>query len=292
MPSEIDLDSMRLIAAVDKHGSLGAAARDLGISQPAASARLRSVESRYGLSLVSRSTRGSRLTEDGQALCSWANAVLREVDTLQAGVAALSEQRHGGLAVAASLTIAEYFLPRWLGEMQRVRPDVHAALRVMNSAEVVAKVRDHVVQLGFTEGPDRPPGLSARRVGSDRLVLVVAAGHPWARARPPSQDELADTPLVLREAGSGTRETFDRALGVQPRIALEASSTNALIGAAVNAVGPAVVSGVAVRSHLDTGALVEVATELDLRRPLYAIWRSDEPLRAPATDLVTIAGSR
>lgn len=284
---------MRLIVSVDRLGSLGAAARDLGISQPAASQRLRSLESRYGLSLVSRSTRGSRLTEDGKALCSWANAVLREVDTLQAGIAALSEQRHGGLGIAASLTIAEYFLPRWLGEMQRVRPDVHTALRVMNSAEVVATVRSREVSLGFTENPDRPRGLSTRRVGSDRLAVVVATRHAWTRrAYPPTAEELAATPLVLREAGSGTRETFERALGREPRLALEASSTSALIGAAVNGVGPAVVSEVAVRSHLDAGVLVEVRTELDLRRPLLAIWRADETLRAPATDLVGIAASR
>lgn len=293
MPSSIDLESLRLITAIDRYGSLGAAARDLGISQPAASARLRSVESRYQLSLVSRSTRGSTLTEDGQALCSWANAVLREMETLQAGIAALSEQRHGGLEIAASLTIAEYFLPRWLGEMQRLRPDVHTALRVMNSAEVVATVRARKVSVGFTENPDRPAGLSTRRVGSDRLAVVVAAQHQWTRrAYPPTVDELARTPLVVRETGSGTRETFDRALGAEPRIALEASSTSTLVGAAVNGVGPAVVSEVAVRSQLDSGVLVEVPTELNLRRPLLAIWRADETLRSPATDLVAIAAAR
>ncbi|UYM06863.1 LysR family transcriptional regulator [Solicola gregarius] len=293
MASRIDLESLRLIVAIDRHHSLGAAARELGISQPAASARLRSVESGYGLSLVSRSTRGSNLTEDGQAVCSWAENVLREVDTLQAGVAALSEQRKGGLEIAASLTIAEYFLPRWLGEMQRTRPDVHTALRVMNSAEVEAQVRRRDVQLGFTESPERPRGLSTRRVGSDRLAVVVAARHEWARrVYAPTADELAQTPLVLREAGSGTRETFDRALGTEPRIALEASSTSALVGAAVNGVGPAVVSEVAVRSHLDAGVLVEVTTQLDLRRPLFAIWRADETLRSPATDLVAIAAQR
>lgn len=290
MASRIDLESLRLIVAIDRHHSLGAAARELGISQPAASARLRSVESGYGLSLVSRSARGSELTEDGRAVCSWAENVLREVDTLQAGIAALSEQRKGGLEIAASLTIAEYFLPRWLGEMQRTMPDVHTALRVMNSAEVEAQVRQRDVSLGFTESPERPRGLSTRRVGSDRLAVVVAPRHEWTRrVYPPTADELAQTPLVLREAGSGTRETFDRALGTEPRIALEASSTSALVGAAVNGVGPAVVSEVAVRSQLDAGVLVEVTTELDLRRPLLAIWRADERLRSPATDLVAIA---
>ncbi|MDN5851798.1 MAG: LysR substrate-binding domain-containing protein, partial [Actinomycetia bacterium] len=214
-------------------------------------------------------------------------------DTLQAGIAALSEQRKGGLEIAASLTIAEYFLPRWLGELRRLMPEVHSALRVMNSAEVVTRVREREVRLGFIESPERPSDMSTRSVGSDRLAVVVDARHEWARrVYAPTVDELATTPLVLREAGSGTRETFDRALGVDPHLALEVSSTSALVGAAINGVGPAVVSEVAVRSHLDAGVLVEVKTDLDLGRPLLAIWRSDETLRTPATDLVAIAAQR
>jgi len=293
MIADIDLESLRLIVAIDRHHSLGAAARELGISQPAASARLRSVESRYGLSLVARSRRGSTLTEDGHAVCSWAQNVLHEVDTLKAGIAALSEQRKGGLGIAASLTIAEYFLPRWLGELRPLMPEVHAALRVMNSADVVSRVREHDVRLGFVESPERPSDMSTRRVGSDRLAIVISARHEWARrVYVPTVDELAVTPLVLREVGSGTRETFDRALGVEPRLALEVSSTNALVGAAVNGVGPAVVSEVAVRPLLDAGVLVEVRIDLDLTRPLLAIWRGDETLRSPATDLVAIAAQR
>ena len=293
MATSVDLESLRLIVAINHEHSLGAAARALGISQPAASARLRSVESRYGLSLVARSPRGSELTEDGQAVCSWAEKVLHEVDTLQAGISALSEQRKGGIDIAASLTIAEYFLPRWLGELQRLMPDVHSSLRVMNSAEVISRVREREVQMGFIESPERPAGMSTRRVGSDRLAVVVAASHEWTRrVYAPTVDELASTPLVLRETGSGTREKFDRALGADPRLALEVSSTSALIGAAVNGVGPAVVSEVAVRSHLDAGVLVEVTTGLDLSRPLLAIWRADETLRSPATDLVAIAAQR
>lgn len=289
----VDLESLRLLIAIEAHGSLGAAARSLGVSQPAASARLRSLESRYRLTLVARSTRGSRLTEDGQAVCSWARSVMDEVDTLQAGLRALSEQRSGGLEIAASLTIAEYFLPRWLSELQRVQPHVHASLQVMNSTEVVTRIRSGRTRLGFTEGPGEPPGLSCRQVGSDRLALVVAAGHPWAdRSYPTPTDEIAETALVLRESDSGTRQTFDRALGAAPRLALEATSTSALIGAAVNGVGPAVVSEVAVRPHLTSGALVDIPNDLDLRRPLRAIWRAGETLRPPATDLVAIASQR
>jgi len=293
MSKFVDLDSLRLLLLVDQLGSLGAAARELGISQPAASVRLRSLESRYDLSLVTRSTRGSRLTEDGKAVCAWARNVMTEVDSLEAGISALSAQRRGDLRIAASLTIAEYFMPRWLAELQRSQPGVHAGLVVVNSTEVVAMVRDGRVKLGFIESALAIPDLRARQVGTDRVTVVVQPEHRWARTRQPiDREELAATPLVVRETGSGTRETFERALGAKASVALEAGSTNVIIGAALNGVGPAVVSEVAARSSIENGTLVDVPVTLDLRRSLRAIWRKEDPLRPPIGDLVAIAARR
>jgi len=293
MSKFVDLDSLRLLLLVDQLGSLGAAARELGISQPAASVRLRSLESRYDLSLVTRSTRGSRLTEDGKAVCAWARNVMTEVDSLEAGISALSAQRRGDLRIAASLTIAEYFMPRWLAELQRSQPGVHAGLVVVNSTEVVAMVRDGRVKLGFIESALAIPDLRTRQVGTDRVTVVVQPEHRWARTRQPiDREELAATPLVVRETGSGTRETFERALGAKASVALEAGSTNVIIGAALNGVGPAVVSEVAARSSIENGTLVDVPVTLDLRRSLRAIWRKEDPLRPPIGDLVAIAARR
>lgn len=293
MSKFVDLDSLRLLLLIDELGSLGSAARELGVSQPAASARLRSLESRYGLTLVSRSTRGSRLTEDGKAVSAWARNVMTEVDNLETGIGALSARRRGNLKIAASLTIAEYFMPRWLAELQRAQPGVHAGLLVVNSTEVVAMVRENRVKLGFIESALEIPDLQSRQVGTDRVSVVVHPDHRWAHAKQPiDREELASTPLVVRETGSGTRETFERALGAQASIVLEAGSTNVIIGAALNGVGPAVVSEVAVRTAIENGTLVDVPVTLDLRRSLRAIWRKNDPLRPPLGDLVTIAARR
>lgn len=286
----VDLESLRLLLLIEEHGSLGAAARTLGVSQPAASARLRSMESHFGLTLVTRSTRGSHLTADGTAVCAWAHDVMTEVAILEAGVAALSTQRRDGLRVASSLTIAEYLMPRWLAELQRTQPDVHTGLTVINSTDVITMVLAGQVRLGFIESPTVAKGLSTRRVGTDRITIVVSPRHPWATTKKPITDaELATTPLVVRELGSGTRETLDLALGAPPTIALEASSTRFIIGAAINGVGPGVVSEIAVRAAVADGTLVEVPVSLDLRRPLHAVWRAGGHLRPPASDLVTIA---
>ena len=286
------LDSLRLLLAIGTHGSLGKAARELGVTQPAASSRLRTLEARYGLNLVLRSARGSMLTEDGQAVAGWARSVIAEVETLEAGLDALGEQRRGSLSLAASMTIAEYLVPGWIARLRSQLPGVVAGLVVVNSVDVIQLVRRGQVRIGFVEGPVDTAGLTVTTVGHDELILAVSPDHGWARlGRPVRRDELLEMPLVLRELGSGTRSTFEQVVGAQPRVALHASSTHAVLGAARSGVGPAVVSELAARQDVEAGRLVAVATELDLRRPLRAVWRRSDRLRSPLAELVAIVGS-
>jgi DNA-binding transcriptional LysR family regulator len=290
MSPDLDIETLRLLVAVAESGSLSAAAAARGISQPAASARIRAFESRWRLAVLRRSSRGSQLTTDGHAVVSWARSTLHSVDLMRSSMTAMSAHRRAGVAVAASLTVAEHLLPRWLGELHVRRPDVQPVLHVVNSETVESLVRAGGADLGFIESAQLPTGLARKVVGRDRLVVVVGAHHPWARRRTPLRaEELAAERWVLREPGSGTRSTFESALRREPQLALEATSTTALIGAALAGVGPAVVSARASTAELETGRLVVVPTELDLLRPLTGIWRGDERLSEAAADLLSIA---
>jgi molybdate transport repressor ModE-like protein len=290
MTPEVDVQTLRLLVAVAEHGSIGAAARELELSQPAASARLREFEARWRIAVLDRSPGGSRLTEDGEAVVSWARTLLHELDTVRSSLLALGEERRSGVAVAASLTVADLILPRWLAELRARRPHLSPRLHVVNSDTVAAMVRADEVDLGFVETTDVPGDLARQVVGHDSLAVVVAPGHPWARRRTPlTREELQAGSYVLREPGSGTRSTFEAALRKQPHVVLEASSTSALLGAAAAGVGPAVVSRRAVAAEVEQGRLVVVPTALDLQRPLTAVWRRHRRLSDAASDLVLIA---
>jgi DNA-binding transcriptional LysR family regulator len=278
-----DLDSLQLLVLVGRRGSLGGAAAEMGVSQPAASKRMSALERRFGLHLVDRSRRGSTLTEAGQFVAARAERVLTELDALQEGVELLRLRVSAPLVVAASLTVAEHLLPTWITQLSRSDPGARVGLHVMNSARVCESVRAGEVALGFVESPQVLPGLRSRVVAHDRLVLVVEPGHPWARRRRPvSPAELAATPLLSREPGSGTRDTVERALSAAGQAAvaplLELGSSAALRSAARSGAGPAVLSEFVVADDRATGALVEVALDgLDLRRELRAVWRDGEP---------------
>ncbi|GIH59862.1 LysR family transcriptional regulator [Microbispora siamensis] len=303
-----DLASLELLLLVAEQGSLGKAAKLHGITQASASRRLDTLERELGVPLLHRSTTGSRLSPQGQVVVDWARATLAAANDLLTGVRALCGRTDARVRVAASMTVAEYLMPGWLVTLRRVLPDVEVGLRVVNSGEVCRMATDGEIDAGFIESPVVPRELTSWPVAEDRLVVVVAPGHAWARrgkplrgesldgepprGEPLSRADLAATPLVVREPGSGTRYALDRLLtgpDVAPPI-LELSSNAAVKVAVETGVAPAVLSHLAVAAELRDGRLIEVPVAgLDLRRPLFAVWRARTRLTGPAAELVRLA---
>jgi DNA-binding transcriptional LysR family regulator len=296
---EPELESLRLLVQVAELGSVGKAARAVGIAQPSATKRLAALERRAKLPLLVRGPQGSVLTDDGKLVVAWAVTLLAAADEFRTSLSALRADRVATLRIAASMTIAEALLPRWLHDLRRQEPLVHVGLTVTNSTEVARRILGSpAVDLGFVEGPGVLEGLASRVIGTDELIVVTTPAHPWARRRGPlTAAELAATPLVVREAGSGTRETLDRVLArhdpVTPQLAL--GSNAAVKGAAVAGIAPAVLSGHAVAAELTAGTLVAVpVADLRLERRLRAVWPKGRRLTGPAAALLHViqAGSR
>lgn len=228
---------------------------------------------------------------------TWAQDVVDAAASLDVGVRALRSEHGRQLRVIASMTIAEYLAPNWLATIRRESPAVAVSLALANSAAVAEAVLDGDADLGFVEGPLVPPGLKTRVVGQDRLEVVVAPTHPWARRRRPlSAHELAATPLIQREPGSGTRYTLDRVLENMPALAdpmMELSSISALKARVATGMAPAVISSLAVSVELSDRRLVAVPVDgVDLRRRLRAVWVAGRPLLGPGRDFVAIAARR
>ncbi|WP_051742004.1 LysR family transcriptional regulator [Streptomyces xylophagus] len=285
-----DLGALELLLAVARLGSLGAAARELGITQPAASSRIRSMERQLGVALVDRSPRGSRLTDSGALVTDWARRVVEAAAAFDAGAQALRHRRDSRLRVAASMTIAEYLLPGWLLALRSQRPDTAVSLLAGNSTTVAEQLLSDEADLGFVEGLSVPPGLDSTVIAHDHLIVVTAPTHPWARRRRPvPAEELASTPLILREKGSGTRQVLDAALGGLARPLIELSSTTAVKASAVSGAGPAVLSELAVGEELSMRRLVRIPVEgVSLARDLRAVWPTGHRPTGPARELLSL----
>lgn len=297
--------SLRLLVEVVDRRSIGAAARQLGISQPAGSERLAALERRLGVQLCLRGPTGIRPTPAGLSVREWAVEVLEAAERLALGVATLNREREGDARIAASLTIADYLMASWVHALRRSSPGASVRLEVANSAEVVRSVADGAADLGFVEGGGPPAGLVSQVIGADELVVVVTPAHPWAHraSRAVEAAELAVTPLVVREEGSGTRDVLERALRAAGRraagrrglhgpafvAALELGSTRAIKAAVLAGDGPGVVSALAVAEELACGDLVRIGVDdARLTRRLRAIWREECPPVGAAGSLLSI----
>ena len=300
-----DLGALRALREVGRQGSIAAAASVLGVSQQALSARMRTLERAMGVTLLARSPSGSHLTEQGRLVVGWAEDVLDAADRLEAGLRSIRSGVSHRLAIAASQTIAEHLVPHWLIELRGVEqagveeagyPPTVVELTVANSTGVLELVRDGKAGLGFIETPHLPSDLVTEHVRDDELLVVTAPGHPWAgRRRPLGLAQIAATPLVMREAGSGTRDTLTDHLAAQdpplrPRIAMELGTSAAVRSAIAAGVGPGVLSRLAVRDDLVLGRLVAVEVAgPPLIRELTAVWKPDEPLPPEGQRLLAVA---
>ncbi len=255
------------------------ASRELHISQPAVTQHIKQLEGYYGRPLFVRGAGGITLTPAGQVL--WEHAVQVEklhgvvAQRLHSGVAAVG----GPLKLAASTTIAQYLLPRWLGRFQQQHPRVELSLRMGNTEEVTGALLAGRVDLGLIEGPSGRRELKATQFYEDEIVPVISPEHPLASKRKLSVAELRQMPCVMREQGSGTRRVVETALKrirIDPRklrVVMEIDSTETIKGLIESGVGVGFISQLALRHELARGTLQEFSVPgLRITRPLGVLF--------------------
>jgi DNA-binding transcriptional LysR family regulator len=271
----MNLNHLAIFRAVAEAGGVSAGAERLLVSQPAVSKQLKQFERALGVVLFDRLPGGVRLTAAGEVLLVHARRLFAEEAEARRALEELRGLKRGRLAVGASMTIGEYLLPGVLAAFRRKHPQVEIDCRIGNTSEVTAGLLAGTLDIGLTEGPTATDELEAKTFLTDQLVPVVAAGSALAdKARVAAKRFLAE-PVVLREAGSGTREVVERAFaraGLTVRPALVLASTEAIKRAVMAGLGVAVVSALAVETELATGQLATTSlTGVTFHRPLQRV---------------------
>lgn len=289
----VTLRQLRLLLALAEHGTVTAAARAERVTQPALSQSLRALERRFGLALVQRSGRRLVLTAAARVAVDYARRILRLADEADAALRELSGLAGGALTIGASTVPGTYLLPALLGAFHVRHPEIRLGLRIGDTREVADWVRQGAVDFGVIGETREPTGLAVTPFRRDELVVVAPAGHPLAGRRTIDAGALADTPLILREPGSSTRETLERALaaaGRAPTVLFELGSTEAILQAVVAGLGASVVSELSVgEGHRSRAIRVRRASRLDLTRFLAIVARPDaEPSPAATVFLGTL----
>ena len=274
------LEQLRIFVAVAEHEHVTQAARELDLTQSATSAAIAALEGRYATKLFDRIGRRIALTDAGRLFLIEAKAVLQRAGAAETMLADFAGLKRGTLSLAASQTVGNYWLPRLLHRYRSRYPGIALSLSLGNTKTVAALVHDGDADLGFIEGEIDDPVLIVRPVAEDRLVLVVAADHPWARKPPESPEDFCTASWICRERGSGTRSILEAALpalGIARkslRIALELPSNEAVCTAVEAGAGVTIISRLVVERALTAGLLVAIA--VDLPRRNFSILRHKE----------------
>jgi DNA-binding transcriptional LysR family regulator len=255
------LEQLRIFVAVAQMEHFTRAAERLGISQSAASGAISALEAECRVQLFDRSHRHVELTAAGNVMLAEAEEVLARVDVVFRRLEDLSELRTGRLFVAASQTVANYWLPARLQRFHEQYPGVRIDMWHGNSTEVEKRILRGEADLGFIEQEPQDQTLNAERIASDRLVAVVGPLHPWFNRNNIEWKELLETPWIMREAGSGTRALFEAALrgrGLKPehlKVSLTLRTGEAVLAAVSASKCAAVVSELVASTALRAGAL-------------------------------------
>ena len=266
------LDQLRIFVAVAEHEHMTRAARQLHLTQSATSAAIAALENRYATKLFNRVGRRIELTDAGRLFVVEARAVLARAAAAETVLADLAGLKRGALALAASQTVANYWLPPLIHRFQTLYPAITVDLRIGNTEQVAAWLLEGTVNFGVVEGEIDDGRLSVTPVADDQLVLVVGASHPWAGLATIAPAQLSDTPWVLRERGSGTRAILETTLATfglalsDLTVALELPSNEAVRAAVSAGAGATVISRLVVEASLSSGALTALDFPLPRRR--------------------------
>jgi DNA-binding transcriptional LysR family regulator len=274
------LEQLRIFVAVAEKQHVTRAASELNLTQSATSAAIAALEARYGVKLFDRIGRGVVLTQTGHDFLIEARAVLARARAAAQLLTDLAGLKRGSLTIAASQTVANYWLPGRLQAFHAAYPGIDLKITIANTEQVARAVHEGSVDLGFVEGEVDDPLLAISKTDGDSLVVVVGTRHPWVGRTRITPKDLSMTAWVLREQGSGTRSMFEAALrksGIKfsdLRIALELPSNEAVRGAIESGDCATAISDLVVAQSLAAKTLHRV--RLDLPGRSFYILRHKE----------------
>src|ERR1700726_3081773 len=206
------LEQLRIFIAVADRQHVTRAAGELNLTQSATSSAIAALEARYGIKLFDRVGRGIVLTQTGRDFLNEARAVMARAKAAAPGLGDLGGLKRGSLTLAASQTVANYWLPPRIETFRRSYPGIDLRVTIANTEQVAQAVSRGDADLGFVEGEVDDPALASRKMEGDSLAIVIGASHPWVGKTRIAPKHLTETCWILREPGSGTRSMFEAAL--------------------------------------------------------------------------------
>jgi DNA-binding transcriptional LysR family regulator len=265
------LRQLEVFLAVARDESVSRAAEALAMSQSAASGSLADLERQFDVQLFDRVGKRLQLSALGRAVRARAEAALEQARELERALD--SQSAAGLLRIGATLTIGNYLAVPMMARFMRENAGAEVTLAVANTEAIARQVANFEIDVGLIEGEIEHPDLEMTPWRDDELVVFCAPTHALARRRSLGDEDLRKAAWIVREQGSGTRQTFDRAMrGLLPQlhIALALQHTEAIKGAVQAGLGLGCISRIALEDAFRHGTLKACRVpQRDFRRQFF-----------------------
>jgi len=287
------LKQLEVFLAVADTRSFSKGGEAVSLAQSTASQHIRALEDELNVRLFDRSASQVALTEVGRLFYDHAAGICRHCSEAVEAVRRFQGLEQATLRVGASTIPAAFLIPDMLGHFSTAWPGVRLELQQGDTHEVIRLLQDERVELAVVGGHIDDDSINMQEVMTERIVLVARPGLSPVGIL--EYNQLAQLPLVIREAGSGTRTAVDSALqknGIDPRrlrVVAQLGSSEAVRRAVLSGAGAAFVSTLAVGHELEDGTLIELTVSgLTINRSFYLAWRRGKSLSPAALEFMAM----
>lgn len=289
----LDISLLETFTLVADLGSFSGAARRLGLTQPAISFQIKSLEKELSARLIDRSGGKVVLTPAGRTAYQHARKILADRETMMSDIPRTTGEVAGRLLLGASTIPGEYILPAMLCDFRLTYPDVSISLDIDDSGGVLDKLAGEKIELGFVGTPSSDEEVEQQPFASDHLVLVTPPHHPLGLKHKVTVEDLLGEHFVNRKASSGTRHKVESALAEQGvsvsalDVVAELGSTQAVLTAVEAGMGVSLVSEKAAEQPASQGLLTSrTVTGLDLEREFFVVHSRSRALSVAAEEFL------
>ena len=266
------------------------AATDLHMTQPAVSLAIKELERYYGVTLFDRMGRRLQITEAGKRFQEYSSHIISLLENMEKSMK--DWDSFGLLRVGASITIGSQFLPNYVKAFYNRFPGTEIKALIGPSERLEQKILNNELDFALIEGISHTPSFISEEYMEDQLTIICPANGIFRQGQQISIDEFRQQKFLLREHGSGTRETFERVIeeaGFSVIPIWEAMSTTALVNAVINGLGIAVLPHRMVVGALERGLVVAVyVKELDFKRKFHIIYHKEKFLTSSAKAFIDL----
>ncbi len=241
---QISLRQLQVFESVARLLSFTRAAEELFLSQPTVSMQIKKLESYIDLPLTEQIGKKISLTDTGKALYEATQDIFASLERFEM---LINDQKglHSGQLRIATVTTANYFMPRLLGRFCQEYPGINVSLEVTNREHILERMSENLDDLYLIGEPPISSDLEFQPYLANPIVVISPASHPLAKRKSIPLSVIAKEPFITRELGSGTRiamESLFHDAGLQLNVRLELGNNESIKQAVLGGLGLSVLS--------------------------------------------------